>query len=151
MRIADRMTTVSGSTWNLVLRIALVGSVGLAGVHGFAQPPANAPATPPAPATFSGCVQKAPGSSTALVISTPTMCATLTGKVSVDQLTGHQVDLTGVLTPRTATDAASIDVHAVVTVGKSCSDVCALHPPHGRGLHPGGEGGTPGVAAPPQP
>jgi hypothetical protein len=151
MRIVDRITTVSGSTWSLALRIALVGTIGLAGVHGYAQAPANAPATPPAPATFSGCVQKAPGSSTTLVISTATTCATLTGKVSMDVLAGHQVDLTGVLTPRTATDAASIEVHVVNGVGKSCSDVCALHPPHSRGLHPGGEGGTPGVAAPPQP
>ena len=151
MRIADRITTVREWTWSLAMRVVVLSAVGLVGVHGYAQPPANAPATPPAPATFSGCVQKVPGSDTTLVISTPTTCATLTGKVSADVLAGHQVDLTGVLTPRTATVAASIEVHVVNGVGKSCSDVCALHPPHGRGLHPGGEGGTPGVAAPPQP
>jgi hypothetical protein len=151
MSIAERIAAVPESSWGLALRVVVLSAAGLVGFQGYAQAPANAPATPAAPATFSGCVQKAPGSSTTLVISTATTCATLTGKVSVDVLAGHQVDLTGVLTPRTATDAASIEVHVVNGVGKSCSDVCALHPPHGRGLHPGGEGGTPGAAAPPQP
>jgi len=150
MRIADRIAAVSEVNWRLAMGIVLVGAAGLAGVHGYAQPPASAPAAP-APATFSGCVQKAPGSSTTLVISTPNTCATLKGQVSVDVLAGHQVDLTGVLTPRTGTVAASIDVHVVNGVGKSCSDVCSLQPPRQRGLHPGGEGGTPGAVAPPQP
>jgi hypothetical protein len=103
-------------------------------------------------------VQKAPDSTTDLVISTPTACALLTGKVSAEKLAGHQVELTGILTPRTATAAASIQVDSVGSVGKSCTDVCALKPPMSRGLHrpsgsaiPGSEGGTPGLTTtPPQ-
>jgi hypothetical protein len=104
-------------------------------------------------------VQKAPDSTTDLVISTPKVCAVLTGKLSADTLTGHQVEITGVLTPRTSTAAASIQVNSVSSVGKACTDVCALHPPMSRGLHrpangeiPGSEGGTPGLTTtPPQP
>jgi hypothetical protein len=147
MRIADRIAAVSEANWRLAMRVVLAGVAGMAGVHGYAQPPAATPA----PATFSGCVQKAPGSSTTLVISTPNTCATLKGQVTVDELAGHQVDLKGVLTPRTAAVAASIDVQSVTSVGKTCSDVCSLQPPRQRGLHPGGEGGTPGAVAPPQP
>jgi hypothetical protein len=113
---------------------------------------------PAAPATFSGCVQKAPDAPTTLVISTPTACARLAGNVSADTLAGHQVELTGILTPRTPSAPASIQVGSVGSVGKSCTDVCSLRPPGTRGLHrptdnavPGTEGGTPGVTtAPPQ-
>jgi hypothetical protein len=114
-------------------------------------------AKPDAPTTFSGCVQKAPGSTTVLVISTPTVCATLKGKFSEEKLAGHEVDLKGVLTPGTAAVASSIQVRSVGSVGKSCSEVCSLHPPAKRGLSrkeheiPGSEGGTPGVVAPPPP
>jgi hypothetical protein len=108
----------------------------------------------PAPASFSGCVQRAPNSNTDLVISTPTACAKLSGKLATDQLAGHHVDLKGVLTPRTASASASIQVDSVIKVGEACSDVCSLQPPHSRGLHrpesavPGSEGGTPGETAP---
>jgi hypothetical protein len=102
-------------------------------------------------------VQKAPGSSDTLVISAPTACAKLTGNISVDKLAGHQVDLTGILTPRTPAAPALISVDKVTKVGDSCTDVCSLRPPGTRGLHPpdshevfGTEGGTPGVAAPPK-
>jgi hypothetical protein len=103
-------------------------------------------------------VQKAPDSTTDLVISTPKVCALLTGKVSGDTLAGHQVELTGILTPRTSSAPASIQVNSVGNVGKACTDVCSLHPPMSRGLHkptngeiPGSEGGTPGLTtAPPQ-
>jgi hypothetical protein len=136
-----------------------------AGTQAFAQAPANpsAAANPPAgakpaPATYSGCVQKAPDSTTGLVISTPKVCALLTGKVSADALAGHQVELTGILTPRTSSAPASIQVDSVGNVGKACTDVCALKPPMSRGLHrpndgavPGTEGGTPGMTTtPPQ-
>jgi hypothetical protein len=134
-----------------------------AGPHAYAQAPANPPASPkpPAPATYSGCVQKAPDS-TDLVLSTPKVCALLTGKppakLSVDVLAGHQVELTGILTPRTSSAAASIEVHSLGSVGNACSETCALHPPLSRGLHkptdsavPGTEGGTPGLTTtPPQ-
>ena len=100
------MRTIANRTASLsvIQACALAIAVALAGPPAFAQAAASAPAAtkPPAPATYSGCVQKAPDSTTTLVISTPTACALLTGKVSVDKLAGHQVELTGILTPRTA-------------------------------------------------
>lgn len=149
--------TFSGTTKAWALGIAIVGSLALVGPQASAQSAGSTPATPkpPAPATYSGCVQKAPDSPTDLVISTPKVCALLTGKVSVDALAGHQVELTGILTPRTSSAAASIAVDSVSSVGKACSEVCALKPPLSRGLHrpngavPGSEGGTPGVTTRP--
>jgi hypothetical protein len=123
-----------------------------------AQPPAPpAGSTPPKPAKFSGCVQKAPDSSD-LVISTPTICARLTGDAaSADKLAGHQVDLTGLFTPRTSSTSASVQVNSVGKVGAACSEVCSLHPPSSRGLQrpnnqaiPGSVGGTPGAVAEPK-
>ena len=156
-KIADRIAAIAGITRDFSMGVAIAGCVSLACVHASAQTSGTAPPPkPPAPETFSGCVQKAPGSSTDLVISTPSACARLAGNVSVDELAGHQVDLKGVLTPRSGSVAASIQVDSVVSVGKSCSDVCSLRPPGSRGLHPpkdgavpGSEGGTPGAAAPP--
>jgi len=157
-RIADRFTVSAETTRGRALGVALVTCLCVAGAQGFAQGPggsATPPPKPAEPATYSGCVQKASGSSTDLVISTPKVCARLQGKVSADDLVGHQVELKGVLTPRSSSVAASIQVDSVVSVGKSCSDVCSLRPPGSRGLHPppgavpGSEGGTPGVAAPP--
>jgi hypothetical protein len=151
--IAKRFATLPGTVSACGLAIATC----FAGAQAVAQAPANPPADtkPFAPATYSGCVQKAPDSTTNLVISTAKVCALLAGKVSVDTLAGHQVELTGILTPRTASAAASIQVNSVGSVGKSCTEVCALHPPLSRGLHrpndgmvPGSEGGTPGVVAP---
>ena len=111
---------------------------------------------PPAPATWSGCVQKAPGSSTALILSAPTACATLSGKLSAAALAGHHIELKGILTPRTPSAPASIQVQSVVSIGKACTDVCSLNPPGTRGLQrpqqdaiPGSEGGTPGAVAQP--
>ncbi len=154
------MRTIANRTASLsvIQACALAIAVALAGPPAFAQAAASAPAAtkPPAPATYSGCVQKAPDSTTTLVISTPTACALLTGKVSVEKLAGHQVELTGILTPRTPTVAASIQVNSVASVGKSCTDICALRPPGTRGLHrpsenaiPGSEGGTPGLTTSP--
>jgi hypothetical protein len=141
----------------LPVAIALAASVAISAIH--AQTPDSSPAKPSAPASFSGCVQKAPGSSTTLVLSTPTTCAKLSGKFSVEQLAGHQIDLKGVLTPRTSSTPALIQVESVKKVGDVCSDVCSLQPPRSRGLHPppqrevpGTEGGTPGaVPKTPQP
>ena len=157
-RIAARIVAVSESARGLMLGLAIASAVGLASAQAYAQasgsPPT--PAKPAAPATFAGCVQKAPD--TGLVISTPKVCARLTGKFSVEELEGHEVDLKGVLVPRAASVAASIQVDSVTKVGKSCSDVCSLQPPATRGLHPmknkeipGSEGGTPGLTAPPHP
>ena len=144
----------------------MAGGAGVAGFPAWGQTPANAPpAKPPTPVTYAGCVQKAPDSDTILVISTAKVCATLNkGQASdkdfsEEKLAGHEVELKGVLTPRTASVAASIEVNSVVSVGKSCTDVCALRPPATRGLHrpdpaagdaPGADGGTPGLAPPPQ-
>jgi hypothetical protein len=156
----SRIAVIAEITRGRALEIAIAGCLCATGAQAFAQgagasaPPAAKPA---APATYSGCVQKAPGASTDLVISTPTACARLSGKVSAGDLAGHEVELKGVLTPRSVSAAASLQVDSVVSVGKSCSDVCSLRPPGTRGLHapqggaiPGSEGGTPGVTAPPK-
>jgi hypothetical protein len=157
--IAGRIAALAEATRYCALGTALVYGAGAMALQASAQGSGSAPPTPkPAtPATFSGCVQKAPDSSTALVISSPTACARLTGKFTADELVGHQVELEGVLTPRSASAAASIQVDSVISVGKSCSDVCSLRPPGTRGLHPpqgdatpGSKAGTPGAAAPPQ-
>jgi hypothetical protein len=154
--IANRIATLSRTGRVLALSIAI--AAGLAGTQAFAQAAANPPeaAKPPAPATYSGCVQKAPDSTTGLVIGTPKVCALLTGKLSADTLAGHQVELTGILTPRTSSAPASIQVNSVGSIGKACTEVCALHPPLSRGLHrpsagmvPGTEGGTPGLTTTP--
>jgi hypothetical protein len=153
--IANRTAARTVLAWAFAFAIVAC----CAGTQAFAQAPANPPAAAkPAPAAYSGCVQKAPDSTTGLVISTPKVCALLTGKVSADALAGHQVELTGILTPRTSSAPASIEVNSVGSVGKACTDVCALKPPMSRGLHrpndgavPGTEGGTPGMTTtPPQ-
>ena len=150
----DRMTKVAAAA----SRSFLVIFAALACLPARAQNPAPAPqaSTPSAPAAFSGCVQKEQGNPANLILSTSTVCARLTGKAAAAKLAGHQVDLTGVLIPRTSTVAASIQVKSVSNVGATCSETCALQPPGTRGLHsskknevPGSEGGTPGVA--PQP
>ena len=156
--IVNRIAAISGTVRTCAFGIAIVGC--FAGAQASAQAAGSQPAAakPPAPATYSGCVQKAPNSTTDLVISTPTACARLTGNVSADTLAGHQVELTGILTPRTPSAAASLQVDSVSSVGKSCTDVCSLRPPGTRGLHrpndgmiPGSEGGTPGLTTtPPQ-
>jgi len=111
----------------------------------------------PAPAKYTGCVQRVPTDKDTLVLSGDTVCAKLTGTFTADDLAGHLVDLTGVLTARTHDTPASIDVSSVASVGKSCASTCSLRPPGTRGLGKGGqipgkEGGTPGVSAqPPQP
>jgi hypothetical protein len=149
---ANLNATLSGITRACAFGIIIAAC--FAAARTSAQAAANPPA--PAPATYSGCVQKAPDSTTDLVISTPKVCALLTGKVSVDALAGHQVELTGILTPRTSAAAASIQVSSVGSVGKACTEVCVLKPPMSRGLHrpndgavPGSEGGTPGLTTTP--
>jgi len=153
--IANRLTVIAPAARGLAVALAVAGCLCAAAAQASAQAPAAAPA-PPAPATYTGCVQKAPGSDTALVISAPKACARLTGKAAATSLAGHQVELKGILTPLTPAAAASIQVDSVVSVGKSCTDVCSLRPPGTRGLHPpqqdaipGTEGGTPGEVAPP--
>jgi hypothetical protein len=111
-----------------------------------------AAAAAPAEKKFSGCVQPVPTDKDTLVLSGDTVCAKLTGKFAAADLTGHQVELNGVLTPRTPGTPASIEVGSVASVGKSCSDVCSLKPPGTRGLGKGGqmpgkEGGTPGLTS----
>lgn len=134
--------------------LVIAASLGFVGIQASAQ---AADSTPPAPATYKGCVQKSPGSDNTLILSTANVCAKLTGKVSADSLAGHEVELQGILTPRTPSAAASIHVNSVNSVGSACTNICSLRPPGTRGLHkpednavPGTEGGTPG-AAPPQP
>ena len=114
------------------------------------------PTTPPAPANFAGCVQRSTTDKNTVILSGETICAKLTGTFSSEKLLGHEVDLKGVLTERTASNPASLKVGAVNSVGKSCSNTCSLQPPGTRGLRggekPGKEGGTPGMApkTPPQ-
>jgi hypothetical protein len=112
------------------------------------------PATPAA-STYAGCVQRSTADKSALILSGESVCAKLTGSFSSDKLIGHEVDLKGVLTERTASTPASIQVDTVNSIGKSCSSTCSLRPPGTRGLggeKPGKEGGTPGMApkTPPQ-
>jgi hypothetical protein len=152
---AKRSASILATAPALALQRAIAVSLCLSCAQVFAQAAASTPAAAPAPTTYIGCVQKAPDST--LVISTPSACAKLTGKLAAnsDALAGHQIELQGILTPRTPDAAASIQLKSVVSVGKSCTDVCSLSPPGTRGLHrpdsaiPGSEGGTPGVAAPP--
>jgi hypothetical protein len=149
---------LSSSPARIAKFCALALTLGACATLAVAQPPAPpASSTPPKPANFSGCVQKAPDS-TDLVISTPTACARLTGDAaSAEKLAGHQVDLTGLFTPRTSSTSASIQVDSVKKVGAACSEVCSLHPPSSRGLQrpnnqaiPGSVGGTPGAVAEPK-
>ncbi len=157
--IVGCIAAISAIARRFTMGAVIAGCACMAGTQAFAQGSDSVPPTPkpPAPATFSGCVQKAPDSSTTLVISTPTACAKLSGQFSVDNLAGHQVELKGILTPRSTSAAATIQVDSVVNVGQTCTDVCSLRPPGTRGLHPpqgdavpGSKAGTPGVAAPPQ-
>ena len=109
----------------------------------------------PAPTSYSGCVQRSTADKDTLILNGETVCAKLTGTFSADKLAGHEVDLKGVLTERTAATPASIRITSVTSIGKSCSNTCSLQPPGTRGLNKGGEkpgkeGGTPG-AAPTQP
>ncbi len=134
-----------------VLCGVLLGVMSLVGRAG-AQSTQTSPAAAPAEKKFSGCVQPVPTDKDTLVLSGDTVCAKLTGKFAASELSGHQVELSGVLTPRTPGTAASIEVGSVASVGKSCSDVCALKPPGTRGLGkgaqtPGKEGGTPGLTS----
>jgi hypothetical protein len=107
-------------------------------------------------------VQPSSADKSVLVLSAAAVCAKLTGKFSAGEIAGHEIDVTGVLTPRSSAGPASIRVDAVVSVGKACTEVCSLRPPGSRGLSKGGEipgreGGTPGEApapaeaAPPNP
>ncbi len=121
------------------------------------NPPTHATPAPPAaakvePLSYSGCVTQSATDKDTLVLSTDTVCAKLTGTLAAAKLAGHQIDLKGVLTPRTAKDPASIEVDVVGKIGKVCTDTCALMPPRHRGLggeKPGKEGGTPGAVPTP--
>lgn len=115
---------------------------------------AQHPAAPVA-SHFSGCIQHSTSDKDTVILSGETVCAKLTGTFSSEKLLGHEVDLKGVLTERTAATPASIRVSSVTSVGKSCSNTCSLQPPGTRGLRgpekPGKEGGTPGMAPTPHP
>jgi hypothetical protein len=148
-----RGKTLAKAGWKLS-RIAAVAAVcgvlSVAGRAGAQTTPAAAAA--PAPAKFSGCVQPLATDKDTLVMSGDTVCAKLTGKFAAADLMGHQVELNGVLTPRTHDTPASIEVGSVASVGKSCTDICSLKPPGTRGLGrggqtPGKEGGTPGLTS----
>ena len=113
------------------------------------------PATPAA-SNFAGCVQRSTTDKDTVVLSGESICAKLTGSFSAEKLVGHEVDLKGVLTERTAANPAAISVGSINSVGKACTNVCSLQPSGTRGLRgrekPGKEGGTPGAAptTPPQ-
>ncbi len=140
--------------------IAIAGCVWLATAQASAQASAQSSgnaSAPPAPATYKGCVQKAPGTDGVLLISTPSACAKITGKALGDDAIGHEVQLDGILTPRTASVPASLHVDSVISVGNVCSKVCTLRPRRGlpspqdqQKATPGTEGGTPGKVGPPQ-
>lgn len=106
--------------------------------------------TTPVPTTFAGCAQRSTTDKNIVILSGETVCAKLTGTFSSEKLLGHEVNLKGVLTERTASNPASIQVGSINSVGKSCSNTCSLQPPGTRGLRggekPGKEGGTPGMA-----
>jgi hypothetical protein len=141
-----------------VLQLLLVCLCSVAGPW-VAQTAAQNSTEAPAPARitrYTGCVQRSATDKDTLTLSTETLCAKLTGTLSTDKLVGHEIDLKGVLTDRTAAAPASIHIESIGSVGKPCSDICSLVPPGKRGLKkgelPGKEGGTPGVAPikPPQ-
>ena len=110
---------------------------------------APSPTTSPA-TTFAGCVQRSTTDKNTVILSGETVCAKLTGTFTSEKILGHEIDLKGILTERTATNPASIQVGAINSIGKSCSNTCSLQPPGTRGLRggekPGKEGGTPGMA-----
>jgi hypothetical protein len=120
-----------------------------------APPPVSSTASS-ATSRYSGCVQRSTTDKDTIILSNETVCAKLTGTFSAEKLVGHEVDLKGVLTERTASIPSAIRVVSINSVGKSCADVCSLLPPHGRPLkkgdYPGKEGGTPGATPtkPPQ-
>ena len=99
------------------------------------------------PAKFTGCVQTGTGDS--VILTTPNVCAVLKGKISAQEVAGHQIELQGILSPATKSAPATIQVDSVSSVGQSCTETCVARP-RGRGLHrptsevPGSEGGTPG-------
>jgi len=142
----------------LILTLLLSTDRGLASfeIRAAAQSAPPAAPAPPPQQRFKGCVQASPADKDTLILTAESTCAKLTGKFSAGKLSGHQIDLKGVLAPRTSTDPATIHVDSVVSVGKTCSDVCSLQPPRSRGLKrggetPGKEGGTPGLTPTPAP
>jgi hypothetical protein len=117
-------------------------------------PPTHAVPTPggPGSAAYSGCVMASPTDKDTLILNSDLVCADLSGKFATPNLAGHQIDLSGVLTPRAGTTPASIAIDSVDKIGKSCSEVCSPLPPRSRGLggeRPGREGGRPGATTTP--
>jgi hypothetical protein len=144
-------TTATTRMIALCIGSAAMSCLGQSGLQ--ALPPVASTA-PPATSRYAGCVQRSTTDKDTIILSNETLCAKLTGTFSAEKLLGHEVGLKGVLTDRTVSIPATIRVVSINSVGKSCSDVCSLFPPHGRPLKngdfPGKEGGTPG-AAPPKP
>jgi hypothetical protein len=151
-----RITMDTTATTRII--VLCIGSAAMSGLGQSTSqaPPPAVPTAPPAPSRYAGCVQRSATDKDTIILSNETLCAKLTGTVSVEKLVGHEVDLKGVLTDRTTSVPAAIRVMTINSVGKSCADVCSLLPPHGRPLkkgdYPGKEGGTPGAAPtkPPQ-
>jgi hypothetical protein len=138
-----RTAEVRPSTYCKAFAVSILLCIAVAGR---AQQPAQA-----SPATYNGCVQKASDSSDTLILTARNMCAVLKGKLSAEQVAGHQIELKGLLSPATKSGPASIQVDSVSSVGQSCSETCVLRP-RSRGIHPptadevpGSEGGTPGA------
>ncbi|MGD0796258.1 MAG: hypothetical protein ABR910_00920 [Acidobacteriaceae bacterium] len=107
-----------------------------------------------APSAYSGCVMESATDKGTFILSADSVCARLTGKLATSDLSGHQIEIEGVLTPRVARTPASIEIDSVHKIGKSCSEVCSLLPPGTRGLggeRPGKEGGRPGLTPDTQP
>jgi hypothetical protein len=151
----DERWNITGSAGILVwAALAGVMACGMALIAGQAcGQTATVAKTAPSQAKFAGCVQRLTTEKDTLVLSGDTVCAKLSGRFHAADLAGHEVELEGVLTERTAGNPARISVSRVTSVGESCSSTCALQPPGTRGLGKGGqtpgkEGGTPGVSAP---
>jgi hypothetical protein len=148
-----RMTKKINRTAAAQIVVLCVCSLGRPGLGQAASRPAQ---TPPAATHYAGCVQRSATDKDTILLSSETLCARLTGTSSAEKMVGHEVDLSGVLTDRTASTPAAIRVESIGSIGKSCTDVCSLQPPGRRGLKkgelPGKEGGTPGAAPakPPQ-
>ena len=105
--------------------------------------------TTPSPVTsHTGCVTATPDDTTSLVLSAPSGCSLLSGKLAKARLAGHVVVLKGTLLDATPTTPQTLLIDNVQSVGAACQETCTLEPPGHRGLHSkpknGTQAGTPG-------
>ena len=104
-------------------------------------------------ATYTGCVMKDMDGH--LTFCEPDHCSLLTGEGVNAKLSGHTVIVEGSIKEAADGQPRQVVVTKIVSVGAACDQSCALYPVHHRGIggkdKPGSEGGTPGVAKPPQP